>query len=786
MLTAFLSDLRQGARALLRAPTFAALSVAILGVGLGAVTVAFALIHGVLLEPLPWAEPDRLHEVRLVQQAENGSYEASRVPVEILKAWRDELGGVVRTVASEEARHETDLFVTGGLEPVHVRGAFVSNDWFGVLGSEPALGRTFLQNEQDPHVAVISAALWRSVFGTDAGAIGRTLQLNGVPYIVIGIMATDFEAPPPVSTVETGERIDVYAPIAVLGPRRADDPHDRALVRLEPGVTKTQAEEAMAHIAISIAKAQQVTGIRLEPVRDVIVGPARTPLGILAAVVGLTLLLTCANVSGVQLARFSARRHEVAVRIALGASRRRVFAHYLAEGIVLALAGGTAGLLLSLWGQDMVRAIAPTGFPRLEGVTVGAPVFVFAFGVALLAGFVATVWPAAAVARTRASIVRAAGIAGTGQPNRARRILVLTQIVIAMTLLSGSGILVRTMQRLRNVETGVTSLDVMVFDLHRRRDAAGPVAPEQFYAAVLERVTAEPGVEGVTLASSVPFRARDYYGPEWRRRIVHEGYFEALGIPLLAGRTFDERDRQRGEPVAVVSERLVREQFGGRSPIGALFDDVRVIGVVADVRHQRPDEPAAAAMYLPFAQNPDSRMSLIVHADLPPSALVPAVRRAVRGVDADQPIGTIATLRQMLDRSDAVARRRFHLRVLVMVALFAALLASLGVYGVAAQTVVTRTPEIGVRVALGATRSDVASLILSGTGRLILTGIALGWIAALGFGRVLASALFEVSPGDPLVLSIAAALLVATALLASALPAHRATRIDPAHALRRS
>lgn len=786
MLAPFLADMRQGARALLRAPTFAALSVAILGVGLGAVTIAFALIHAILLEPLPWSDPEQLHEVRLSYESENGTYEASRVPFAMLDAWRSELDGIVRTVASEEARHETDMFVTGGIEPLRVRGAFVSPDWFEVLGSDPSRGRTFFLREQDPHVAVISSAMWRIVLGADENAIGRTLHLNGVPYSVIGIMGADFEAPPPVISIDADERIDVFVPIAAMGPRAPGDLHDRALARTLAGVSKEQAESEMSRMARASGGPMRVTGVRLQPVRDIVVGPARTPLGILATVVGLTLLLTCANVSGVQLARFSSRRHEVAVRLALGASRGRVFAHYLAEGIVLALAGGTIGLLLSLWGQDMVRAIAPTGFPRLQGVRIGAPVFLFAFCVALLAGFIATVWPAIAVARTRTSIVRPSGIAATGQPNRARRILVLTQIVIAMMLLSGTGILVRTMQRLRSVDTGVTSLDVLVFDLHRRRDARGPLRPEPFYQAVLERVAAEPGVNGVTLASSVPFRARDYYGPEWRRRIVHEGYFEALGIPLLSGRPFDTRDRAGAEPVTIVSERLVREQFGGRSPIGERFDDARIIGVVADVRHQRPDEPAAAAMYLPFAQNIDSRMSLIVQADLPASTIVPAVRRVVRGVDADQPIGTVASLRQILDRSDAVARRRFHLRVLVIVGLFAALLASLGVYGVAAQTVVSRTPEIGVRVALGATRSDVASLILSGTGRLILTGIALGWLAALAFGRLLASALFEVSPGDPLVLSIAAALLVATALLASALPAHRATRIDPAHALRRT
>jgi putative ABC transport system permease protein len=550
-------------------------------------------------------------------------------------------------------------------------------------------------------------------------------------------------------------------------------------------VSRAEAEAALARIARAAGTSRPVQDVRLEPVRELVVASARTPLAILAAVVGLTLLLTCANVSAVQLARFTARRHEAAVRLAIGASRARVFAHYLAEGIALALAGAIVGLVLALWGQEIVRAMAPEGFPRIDGVRMSGPVLLFAFVAALAAGLAATVWPAVTVAATRASVVRASGIAGARDPGRARHVLVLAQIVIAMTLLSATGVLVRTMQRLRTVDAGVASLDVMVFDLHRRRDIEGAVEPARFYQTVLERVAALPGVAAATVASSIPFRARDYYGPEWRRRIVSPGYFETLGIPLIAGRPFNGQDREGSDPVAIASERLVREQFGGRNPIGTVFDDVRIVGVVADVRHERLDEPADAAMYLPLAQQEDGRMSMLVRADVPPASLIPTVRGVIRMVDPDQPIGTIATLHQILDRSDAIARRRFHLRILVFVGLFAAVLASLGVYGVAAQTVAQRTPEIGVRVALGATRSDIVTLVLSGTGRLILAGVLFGWLAALGFGRILASALFEVSPHDPLVLSAVTAILVATALLASALPVRRAFRIDPAHSLRR-
>jgi predicted permease len=504
----------------------------------------------------------------------------------------------------------------------------------------------------------------------------------------------------------------------------------------------------------------------------------------LAAIVGLTLLLTCANIAGIQLARFTRRRREAAIRAALGAVRTRVFAHFMAEGLVLAAAGGILGLLLAAWLQDLLHALAPAGLRRLEHATVDGSVAAFTIAVTLLAGLIATLWPALATASPGEDIVRGAPVTGTREQRRARDTLVVAQIIIAVALLTGTGALVRSMLHLRNVDIGVRQLDVLVVDLHRRTDQHGPVAATAFYDETLRRVRALPGITGATLATSVPFRPRDYHTADWRRRGVADGYFEALGIPVIAGRTFDDRDVATAEPVAVISRTLAARQFPDADPIGRMLDDYRIIGVVEDVRHESVDVPAEPALYSSLAQRPDARLSLIVRAQQPAASVADAVRGAIAAVDAEQPVQAVALLRQFLDESPAVSRRQFQLNVLLAVAAFALLLAALGVYGVAAQAVVQRTPEIGLRLTMGATRAGVFLLVLGDAARHILTGVLIGAVAGIVFVRVLAAALFRVSPFDPLSIIMAATLLALTALAATALPARHATRIDPVRALR--
>jgi putative ABC transport system permease protein len=410
---------------------------------------------------------------------------------------------------------------------------------------------------------------------------------------------------------------------------------------------------------------------------------------------------------------------------------------------------------------------------------------VFTAAAALLAALAATVVPAASVAATGRIVTQRAPVSMREQ-RRARDFLVVAQVVIAVALLAGTGLLVRSMLRLRAVDPGIGRFDVTVIDLHRRVDPAGvPVRGDGFFDEVLRRIRDAPGVESASYASSMPFRPRDYYGQGWRRRVVDAGYFAMLGIPLESGRAFDSRDRAGGEPVAILSRSLAARAFPGRDPIGARFDDdYTVVGVVADVRHVSLDEQPEPALYVPLAQQDESRLSLLLRSALPADVLANTVRGVVAGIDPDQPIGSVTTLRRLRDDSDAVSRRRFELRVLLAVGAFALLLAALGVYGVVAQTVVRRTPEIGVRVTLGASRADVVRLVIGGVGRLLLVGVSGGLLGSLALARLLRTALFGVGPADPLSLLAAPTLLAAAALLAAALPARRAASIDPARALR--
>lgn len=786
-LVALASDLRLGARSLRRSPGFATLSIAILGVGIGAATLAYALIHAVLLNPLPYDRPEQVYQLELVRGGGDGTHTETVVPKVVYHAWEVDGTRVARVAASDEARRGTTMYLSGGVSPERIRGAFVSPAWFAVLGARAGLGRVFGADDDGQPVAVISHDLWARTFGADPQAIGRELSVNGAAYTVIGVLPAGFVPPPPVWRVASTENIDLWAPLRAGGtPLVQSADHDRVIVRVLAGSSREAAESTLFHIAAAVwPYPNPLVGVRLTPMREEVAGRARTALTILASVVALLLLLTCANVAGIQLARFSRRAQEAAIRIALGASRARVFAHFLAEGLVLAVPGCVLGLVAALWGREILRVLAPASLPRLDTVGVGGPVVTFTIAAALLAALAATVVPAVSVAATGRTVTKRAPVSARA-PRTARDALVVAQVVIAVALLAGTGLLVRSMLRLRSVDPGFTHLDVTMLDLHRRVDALGvPVQSDGFFEEVLRQVRNIPGVEAATFVSSVPFRPRDYYGQGWRRRMVGTGYFAMLGIPLEAGRAFDSRDRAESEPVAIISRSLATREFPDRDPLGATIDDqYTVVGIVGDVHHEALDSPPQPALYVPLAQVDENRLSLLVRSSLPTDAVAKATRQVVRSIDPQQPIGSVATLRQLLEGSDAVSRRRFELRVLLAVGAFALLLAALGVYGVVAQAVVLRTPEIGVRVTLGATHRDIALLVLSGVGRLVAIGTAGGVVGALVLSRVLRSALFAVAPADPLSLLAAAATLAAAALLAAALPARRAMAIDPARALR--
>jgi predicted permease len=775
------SDVRLALRSLSRSPGFAALSSGIFALGLGTAALAFSLIYAVLLEPLPWARTNELFEVRRV--AADG-HTSTRVPAAVLEAWRELRPGGALFAESDEARHDNVFYLADLSQPERVHGAFVGTEYFDLLGTPAARGRTFRQGDEGERVAVISHGLWVRAFGASPDVVGRVIRVNGDAHTVIGVMPAPFFALPPLVRTAVDESVEAWTP----APRVAPQDHDRVLARVPAGVSRARVEEELAGAALRVQTraAERLPVVQLVPVREVLVGGARPGLLSLALVMSLVLLLACANVGAVLVARFARRGRELAIRASLGARGRRLFVHLLGEGLVPALAGGAIGLLLAVWAQDLLRVIAPAGLPRLEQARINAAVVAFTLSAAVFVGLAAAAWPAAIMAfKARRPLLREAS-ARSASPaeRRARETLVIAQIVIALVLLAGAGVLVRSVGQLAGVDRGVSRLDVLVMDLHRRREAGRPVEPAVFYQEVLSRVHALPGVTGATLTSSVPFRPRDYYGPEWRLRIVDSGYFDLLGIRLRAGRLFDSGDDADAARVALISETLARRRFADHDPVGALIDDYRVVGVVADVRHESLDATPEPALYVPVLQQSDDRLSLLVRAELPPAALLAPVRDVIHAVDADQPIGEVRTLREILDRSPAIAGRRFQLRILLGVAGFSVLLAALGTYGATLQTTEQRSTEIGMRMALGATRRDVALLVLQGALRTALIGVLLGGVLALAFTRSLSSVLFRVTPADPLALAAAALLLGVMTLAACALPARRAARLDPLTVLR--
>ncbi len=777
------SDVQLAARSLARAPGFALLAVIVLGLGLAAAALVFALLNTVLWRPLPWAHADELYQVMVRRGPTGREYSSTQVERSIVEQWRARAADGVRLVASNEQRHETVFYLTGTAQPERVLGAFVSPDFFDVLGTHALRGRGF-GSADGAQVAVIAYRLWVRAFGSDRNVIGRTVNVNGTPCTIVGVMAEDFLPLPPLLRVEVDERANVWVPLP--GGVADGAGYDRVIVRVPAGVARPAVEASLFQLARTVAGGDRVSGIELASLRDLLVGAARPGMAIVALAAVLTVLLACTSISAVQMARFTARRAEASVRSALGASRGRVFVHLAAEGIVLAVAGAAGGLLLALWGLGLLRAIAPAGLPRLDQLRLGGGAIGFTLALAAVAGLGTTIVPAALVARdARAVVTRSTGITAAPGLQRTREALVVLQIMLALALLAGTGLLLRSMERLQRMEAGVQQAGVTVIDVPRRREGNRPADAPSFYAELVRRVRALPGVTHATLASSVPFRPRDYYAPDYRQRLIDRDYFGTLGIPVLDGRDFDERDEGASDRVAVINQALADRLFASVDPVGRRVDDVTVVGVVADVHHESLEEAAQPALYLPLAQQPDDRLSLLVRSALPAAQLITAVRGEVAALDADQPIAGVRSLSEIVERSSAVSRRRFPLRVLVMMAAFAALLATLGVYGIAAHSVVQRTAEFGIRASLGATRRDLMAIVLRGALRMAGLGVIGGGILALAFGRSLRSVLFQVDAVDPGALGAAAALLVAATLCACLLPARRAATIDPALALRR-
>ena len=808
MLDNLLQDLRHAVRALRNSPGFTAVAVLTLGLGIGANAAIFSVINATLLRPLPYAEPDRL--VTVYHHYPDIELKASvSVP-----GFYDYQG---RTQLFEKVAVETGWQpnLTGDGEPERITAALVSGDWFATFGASPALGRTPRHNETADgrhRVVVLSDTFWRRRFAGDSGAVGRTVQLNGETYEVVAVM-------PPTSRSFWNRRVELWAPITFSPQQRAGGRTNEFLAltaRLKPGVTPAVARTEMAAFAEQLKEQYPDSYARrwtllVEPLREVATANVRRALLVLLAAVGLVLLIACANVANLQLARATARAREIAVRVALGAAPGRLMRYMLTESMVLALAGGLLGLLFAVWGVPALLALNNRNLPPAEEIGVDALVLGFTLLVSLITGLLFGILPAARMVRAdlHGTLKEGGrGAAGDRGGLALRRALVVTTVAVALTLLTGAGLLMRSFAKLLAVDPGFRPERLLTFNV-----SLPPVryANDTLRLAALERIMAAvKSVPGVTAAggtsvmpfggnwSTGSFSVEGYTTPEgapgpWGdQRIVTADFLPTIGADLIAGRQFTDQDRMGGQRVGIVDEDLVRRYWPNENPLGKRITRgsptapdvawIEEVGVVRHTMHEGLDGQRRVQVYRPVSQVPLPFMSVAARTAGDPMAVLPSVRAAIRSVDDQLPISGVNTMDAMIDGT--TGPRRFAMILLGSFATLAMVLASIGLYGVMSYTVTQRTQELGVRIALGAGTRDVLALVLGDGMKLVGFGVVIGLAAAFGLTRLMRSMLFETPATDPLTFAMIPLVLLAVALLASYLPARRASRVDPMAALR--
>jgi putative ABC transport system permease protein len=797
-------DLRYALRRLLRSPGFTLIAVLTLALGIGANSAIFSVVHGVLLRPLPFAEPDRLVMLYTGYPDDETRYPLS--PPDFMSFHDDAraFSGVAAVSPSEET-------LTGRGEPERVPIAMVSRRFFEVMGVSPVLGRSFHEEESEPganEVTVLGHAFWRQHFGADPRVIGQTLTLSGVQRTVVGVLPPEFDFP---------DQRALYYPIAYDSRFNSTTAQARrgefltTVARLAPGVT---VEQALTEARTINARLQQEfpqtnsqnINLTLLPLREQLMGSVRAPLLILLGAVGLVLLIACANVANLLLARAAAREGEMAVRTALGAGRGRIVRQLLTESVLLGLAGGAAGLLLAVFGTHALLAARPEGIPRLEGVGVDATVVAFTMLIAVGTGLLFGLIPAVQATRSDLALrIREGGRGGLGgrASNRARRTLVVTEIALALMLVVGAGLLIRSFAQLTAVDPGFRTERLVSFGLSTPPSAyEDGAAVRQFYERLLERVASLPGVESAAAAANLPLAGtRNILGFDIENReppppgfvqdaaltSVTPEYFSTLGIPLRRGRLLEGRDGVDAPEVVVVNEAFVRRYLPGEDPIGRRIslngeEWIEIVGVVGDAPQYGLDQDVRPAMFATLSQFTTRTLTVVARTAGDPLALAGAIRREVAALDPNLPVQRFTTGEQLVSAS--VAQPRFYMALLAIFAGVALLLAAVGIFGVMSYLVTQRTREIGVRMALGANPASVLRLVVGGALGLAGVGVAVGVLAALLGSRLLSGLLFGVGSLDPVTYVGAAAVLLAVAALASYLPARAATRVDPNTALR--
>jgi putative ABC transport system permease protein len=790
-----LQDLRQALRRLITAPGFTLVAVVALALGIGANTAIFTVVDAALLRPLPYRTEEQLVVIGATQSASGGRGGA------VTGADFLDLRGLQS--ASAVAAMRGSGVNLAGEPPERVSGAVVSSNLFDLLGVRMVLGHGFTVDDgASPRQAILGEGLWRSRFGADPSIVGRTVSANGEPFVVAGVVADDVQLPPG-SQFWFTPRWKV--PDHPLRPQ-IDNSADRngsyldVVARKKPGVTLAALRAEATALGKRLERdhpENQGRGFQVTPLRESVYGDLRPTLLLLGAAVALILLIACANVANLLLARAVARQHEVAVRQALGAPRWRLVRLFLAESLLLALCGGALGLVLSLWAAPLLAALSP-GVVRAESLHLDGLVLAFTAGLAVATAVVFGVLPALQ-GSAPADAMREAGRAGTAGRRRARlrSALIVAEVALALVLLIGAGLMLRSFARLSSVDPGFDPSSVTVGDVWLPQGKYPDVARQAaFYARLVRALSTAPGVTSAGAVSRLPLSggnsSRDAGFPDAPDkmvaadyRIASDGYFETMRIPLRAGRLFTSSDVDSGARVAVVNESFARSAWPGRNPIGNRITvtldgkPLEVIGVVGDVKHTGLEAAARPEIYLPLSLEAWPFMTLVVrgHGDL--AALL---RSETGALDRDQPLYRVGTMEERLARS--LGPKRFGAYLLGLLAAVALVLAVTGIYGVLSYSVAQRTREMGIRLALGATPWGVLGLVVGDAFRLVGAGVAIGLAAALGLTQLLRSLLFGVSATDPATYAALPVLLCAVALAASAVAARRATSVDPALALR--
>ena len=802
-----LQDVRYAVRTLSRTPAFTIAAILTVALGIAANTAIFTVLHALVLRPLPYANGDRL--VVLGERQPDGH--PSNLGFSTFADLRDR-SGAFEAVAAIRSWEPT--LVIGEAE--RLKGMRVSWNYFDLLGVRPAIGRGFRKEEDHPErwrVLLLSDGLWRRRFSGDPSVVGRTVRMNDRHYQVIGVMPPSFE---PLVSALFYRPAEVWAPLgydAALPYACRNCRHTKAVGRLREGVTLDAATADLDRVRTELRAqypreygAGQMTAV---PLAQLLAGPVRGGLYVLSAAVGFVLLIACANVANLLLARSLGRRRELAVRTALGAGRGRLVRQMITESLVLSAAGGTLGVWLASLALPSIASLAPLNVPGLAALRMEPVVLLFAAGLSALTGLLFGVLPALRATSTRLlDGLTAESRGGIAAGNRARQTLVIADIALALVLLTGAGLMMKSLVRLMRVDPGFQSERVLTMQLSLVGEAYREDAPVlRFLETVVAQAKALPGVEGAAVASQIPMGGNgDTFGfhiqglmhdnpandPEAERYSVTADYFGVMGIPLKRGRLFTETDTVRSEPVLIVSESTERALFRDEDPIG---QRVRIgsaergpwrtiVGVVGDVHHSDLTAPATPQLYVPQAQFTDSYVVLTVKAATrDPVAIVPALRAVVRQLDPTVPIYDVASLDELVARS--FAQRRFVMTMLSGFALLALLLAAVGLYGVVAYSVAERTREVGVRMALGARAIDIVRLVLGSGAIVVLAGLAAGVLGAALLTRFLGTLLFGVHALDPAALGGAVVALFTIAALAHSVPLRRALRVDPAVALRR-